>query len=258
MKRMSKTWIGLTLIVLFSVLSLSASAGSFHYDFDDLQEDDWELWSDNSVWQVKDGFLRAAIPPNDLILLTAGLFQFKGIPGSYETFEIFDEGRVIQRREKHPGHKVFTITVDNLGSKWARFGVAIGRRFPEVAKEYAFFYVFNTDGIEAKTYRELTVDGWWEKEPRHPDVFRRGVLELSSMEIRFNRGHFQWFANDEKRAEFEDPDFSSIKLIGFLIQSDIIEVGSAWVDSFTISDLGLAVSPQAKLATTWGKLKQRR
>lgn len=76
------------------------------------------------------------------------------------------------------------------------------------------------------------------------------------MEIRFNRGHFEWFADDEKRAEFEDPDFSQIEIIGLMIQSDSVNVGSAWVDSFTISGPGLSVSPQAKLATTWGTLKQ--
>ena len=78
------------------------------------------------------------------------------------------------------------------------------------------------------------------------------------MEIRFNRGHFQWFADDEKRAEFEDPDFSQIEIIGFMVISDGVHVGSAWVDSFTISGSGLAVSPQAKLATTWGQYKQLR
>ncbi len=57
---------------------------------------------------------------------------------------------------------------------------------------------------------------------------------------------------------FEDPDFSKIPIIGFLIQSNGIEIGSGWVDSFTISGPGLAVSPQAKLATTWGQFKTSR
>ncbi len=255
MKRSVKTWIGTVLIVGLSVLSLSAFSESYHYDFDDLKEDNWELWDNNSVWQVKDGFLRATIQPNDIIT-NAGLFQFKGIPGNYKTFEFFIEDSLIQRQEKKPGDESFTITVKDLGSKSAGFGVAIGRRFPEVDETYTFFYVFHTYGIVARTYEWFDAELWWEKEPRHPDVLQRDIRELESMQIRFNKGHFQWYADDEKLAEFEDPDFSSIEIIGFLLQSNGIQIGSGWVDSFTISGSGLPVSPQAKLATTWGQLKQ--
>ncbi len=257
MKQMAKTWIGLVLIVILSVLSLSASAQVFRDDFDVLKEADWELWDDasDSVWRVKDGFLRVAIPSNDFFR-PAGFFQFKGIPGNYETFEFFIEDLLIQRQEKKPGPEVFTIKVNNLGSKKASFGVAIGRRFPEVSKGYSFFYVFTTYGIEAKAYMWFGVDHWSDKEPRHPNVFREGIWALASMEIRFDRGHFLWFADGEKRADFEDPDFSQIELIGFLIRPGILDGGSGWVDSFTISYSGLAVSPQTKLATTWGTLKR--
>lgn len=251
-----KIWIGYAAVVLCSFWSLSVSAQNLHYDFDELKEDDWELWENHSVWEFKGGFLRAAIQPNDFN--NAAFFQFKGLPGNYETFEFFIEGELIQRQEQNPGPDSFTITVNNLGSKSAGFGVAIGRRFIDVNKTYTFFYVFSTYGIEAKTYKWLNVGMWWNKEPRHPDVLQWEILELSSMQIHFNKGHFQWFANDEKRAEFEDPDFSKIPTIGFLIQSNGIEIGSGWVDSFTISGPGLAVSPQAKLATTWGQFKTSR
>ena len=77
------------------------------------------------------------------------------------------------------------------------------------------------------------------------------------MEIRFNSGHFQWFADGEKRADFEDPDFSSVEILGFVVIGDGLRAGHVWVDSFKISGPGLSVSPQTKLATTWGQLKQR-
>ncbi|RKU14779.1 hypothetical protein C6501_07735 [Candidatus Poribacteria bacterium] len=252
MKQLAKTLIGIMLIVVFSALSLSASAQSFLYDFNVLEEDSWELWGDNSVWQVRDGFLRSEIQPIDF---NAAFFQFKGIPGNYEKFEIFANNRLIQRQEKKPGHESFTITVNNLGSKRMNIGIAIGQRFPEISKTYLFSYVFNTYGIEAKTYKWSHASPWWKKEPRHPDVLNE-ILELASMEIRFNKGHFQWFVNGEKRADFEDPDFSSIEIIGFLIQSNGVHVGSGWVDSFKISGPGLSVSPQVKLTTTWGELKR--
>ncbi len=95
MKQIAKTWITMVLIVVLSVLSLSVSADSFRYDFDDLKEDDWEFWGNDSVWQVKDGFLRATIQAQGI---SSGLFQFKGIPGNYENFEFFADNRVIQRQ----------------------------------------------------------------------------------------------------------------------------------------------------------------
>ncbi len=232
MKQIAKTWISPALIVVLSVLSLSASADSFQYDFgDDLKEDDWELWGNNSVWQVEDGFLRAAIQPNDF---NAALFQFKGIPGNYENFEFFADNRFIQRQKKKPGHESFTITVKNMGSKrTAGFGVAIGRRFPDLP-DLSYFYIFFTYGIQTQAYKWSVPNVWGEEDPRHPDTFW-DTGELVSMEIRFNRGHFQWFANNEKRADFEDPEFSPIEIIGFMVISDGVHVGSGWVDSFTIA-----------------------
>ena len=154
--------------------------------------------------------------------------------------------------QKNPGYESFTIIVKSLGSKSANFGVAIGRRFPK----RPYFYIFYTYIIDTQIHNWDRPPSFWSHEvPLHPNIWWK-TSELASMEIRFNRGHFEWFADDEKRAEFEDPDFSQIEIIGLMIQSDSVNVGSAWVDSFTISGPGLSVSPQAKLATTWGTLKQ--
>ena len=254
MKQMAKTLISVALVVVFTVLSLSASAGIFHYDFDVLKENDWELWGQDSLWRVKEGFLRTIIQAPGFSM---GLLQFKGIPGRYETFTFFADNRFIRRQVKKSGYKSFTITVKNLGAKRARFSVAIGRRFPDLPGDEPYFYLFSTRGIEARTYSWGGGNPVHHREQRHPDTLW-DTGELASMKIHFDRGHFQWFADGKKRADFEDPDFSPVEIIWFMIQSNRLDVGSGWVDSFTISDSGLAVSPQAKLATTWGQLKQRR
>ena len=254
MRQIVKTWIVMVLIVGLSILSLSALADSFRYDFDDLKEADWELWGTDSVWQVKEGFLRATIQAQGI---SSGLFQFKGIPGNYENFEFFADNRVIQRQVKKPGYESFTIVVNNLGAERANFGIAIGRRFPDLPGDTPYFYCFYTHRIYAKTYKWGTANQTRHRDSLHPDILWR-TWDLESMEIRFNRGHFQWFVDEEKRADFEDSEFSPIEIIGFIVQSNGIHVGSAWVDSFTISGSGLAVSPQAKLATTWGQYKQLR
>ena len=243
----------LVLIVVFSVLSLFVSADSFRYDFDDdLKDDDWELWDTNSVWQVKEGLLKVEIQAQGA---NAGFFQFKGIPGNYENFDFFADNRVIQRQVKKPGHESFTIVVNDLGTERANFGIAIGRRFPDLPGDAPYFYLFYTHRVYAKTYKWGTANSFRLRDSFQPDTLWR-TWELETIEIRFNRGHFLWFANDEKRAEFKDTGFSPIEIIGFIIKSNGIHVGNAWVDSFTISGPGLSVSPQAKLATTWGYLKR--
>ena len=78
------------------------------------------------------------------------------------------------------------------------------------------------------------------------------------MEIRFNQGDFQWVADGEKREEFADPEFPSVEIFGFFITSHGLTVGHGSVDSFKIRGPGLSVSPQAKLTTTWGHLKQQK
>ena len=88
-------------------------------------------------------------------------------------------------------------------------------------------------------------------------INRWKTSELASMEIRFNQGHFQWFADGEKREEFEDPEFPSVEIFGFFITSGAGTVGHGSVDSFKIRGPGLAVSPQTKLTTTWGEFKQQ-
>ncbi|RKU14778.1 hypothetical protein C6501_07730 [Candidatus Poribacteria bacterium] len=253
MKQMAKTLIGRVLIVMFSALPLSASAQSFLYDFNVLEEDDWELWGENSVWQVRDGFLRTTIQAPDFSM---GLFQFKGIPGNYETYEFFANNRVIQRQVKKPEYESFTVTVNNLSSKNANFGIAVGRRFPDFP-ELPHFYIFNTHFIDTQAYTWNTPNWWAHEEPLHPDTWW-DTGELASMELRFNKGHIQWFADGEKRADFKDPEFSSVEILGFVIIGNGLRVGHAWVDSFKISGPGLAVSPQTKLTTTWGKFKQLR
>lgn len=99
MIQIAKTLISTALVVVFTVLPLSVFTDSFHYDFDVLEEDDWELWGSHSKWRVKDGFLRTTIQVPDFSL---GLFQVKGKPGNYESFEIFANDRVIQKHAKKP------------------------------------------------------------------------------------------------------------------------------------------------------------
>ncbi len=237
------------------VFSAFAFAENYQDDFNVLQEDNWELWGQFSLWKAEKGFLKGWIQSP---VETFELFQFKG-PGTYENYELPIGHDIIQRQIKNPGYDQFIITLGNLGINGANFGIAIGRLFPKIIGSNPFYYLFTT----AKIY-SARFSGWggviipfkrWRK-PHNPDTNWR-TWELESMELRFNKGHFQWFANGEKRADFRDPEFSPIKIIGFVFEGTGFEAGHAWVDSFKISELRLAVSPRVKLATNWGRLKKQ-
>lgn len=241
----------------FTILPSSIFAQVYRDNFDDLKEDSWAIWGNASKWNTKRGFLRSTIQtPFDI---DSNVFQFIGFPKPYEKFEITYNDKLIQRKIKNPGHDNFTISVNYLGTDDASFGIALGKLFPNLPGDNPFFYFFYTHRIHA-----VRLNGWGGRAPfelwrhsQHNDTLWK-TWELKSMQVRFNKGHFQWFADGEKRDEFEDPEFSSIEILGFVLTGYKEEgEGSAWVDSFKITGPGLAILPQAKLATTWGELKQQ-
>lgn len=247
----------MTLFFISGVFYNSTFAGVYQDDFNVLGKNRWELWGDDSNWKVIDGFLRTTIQTP--FQVDSNVFQFKGFPEPYQNFEISFGGDKIQRHIKRPGHENFTITVKNIGINKASFGIALGKQFPNLRGNDPFFYFFYTHRIHA-----VSLNGWggrapfglW-RDPHHPDTFWN-TFELESMVIHFNKGRFQWYADGEKRADFIDTAFSPIEIIGFVITGyNIHLVGSAWVDSFKISGQNLSVLPQVKLATTWGRIKQK-
>ena len=267
MKQGRNTFVWIALFSLCSVFFLFDSAQSYQDDFDVLKEENWEHWGKYAIWKTENGILKGWIqsPPDIFgdVQPTIELLQFKDSSGSYENIDITNGRELIQRQVKKPGYENFTITVQNLGVKHADFGITLGRQFPNFLGDDPFYYLFLTHRIYTRRF-----DGWggWERwvnphrtlrEPRSPDTVWK-TWELTSMEIRFNHGHFQWYVDGEKRADFEDPEFSPIEILGFVVIGYGLDIGHVWVDSFTISGSGLTVSPQAKLATTWGHFKQIR
>ena len=252
MKQVRNILIWITLFSTFNLFAISVFAQNYHNDFDVLKEKNWELWGKFSVWNAEKGYLRGRIQVPPVPHTRTEMLQFKGLPGTYLNIDISVDRDIIQRQIKRPGYENFTITLKDLGARAGNFGIALGQLLhpPDAS---LLFYLFFTDSIQAVNFNRGSFPEW--HVPRHPAT-RWETRELGSMELRFNNGHFQCFANGEKRADFRDPEFSSIEIIGFILEGHELNVCSGWVDSFTISGSGLAVSPQAKLTTTWGQLKQ--
>lgn len=262
MKHIILILIGIALFFMSSIFLLSDLALSYQDNFNVLKEKNWEHWGEYAIWRTENGILKGWIQsPPDFgdARPTIELLQFKDSSGAYENFDITKGGEVIKRQIKNPGYESFTIIVKNIGEKYGDFGIALGRRLPDLRGSHPFFYLFLMHISYSSRF-----NGWGGvafgkstgREPRNPDTIWQ-TKELESMELRFNKGHIQWFADGEKRADFEDPEFSSVEILGFVIIGNGLRVGHAWVDSFKISGPGLAVSSQTKLATTWGQLKQR-
>lgn len=262
MKQRRNIFVRIALFSVCGVFFLSDFAQSYQDDFDVLKEKNWEHWGEYAIWKTENGILKGWIqsPPDagGDTRPTIELLQFKYPSGTYEDFDIFKDGELIQRQVKNPGYETFTLIVQNIGVKPWDFGIAIGRRFPDLRGSHPFFYLFLTH----KSYSSR-FNGWrgvafgksTGREPLNPDTIWQ-TNELESMELRFNKGHIQWFADGEKRADFKDLDFPSVEILGFVVIGNGRRVGHVWVDSFKISGPGLSVSPQTKLATTWGQLKQ--
>lgn len=252
MKQGRNILVWIALFFAYSFLCLSAFTQTYRNDFDGFKEKNWELWGKFSVWNAEKGFLRGRIQAPPVPFTSTEMLQFKGLPGTYLNIDTSVDREIIQRQIKRPGYENFTITLKDLGARAGRFGIGLGQLL-HPPDDYLLFYVFFTDYIRAGRYYGASFPS--RHVPRHPAT-RWKTWELGSMELRFNNGHFQCFANGEKRADFKDPEFSAIEIIGFVLEGHDLHVGSGWVDSFTMSVSGLAVSSQAKLATTWGQLKQ--
>lgn len=254
----------------------SGISQSFQDDFDDLNEKNWVPWGEYTIWKAEEGILKLWInsPPGFKgdARPTIELLQFKESSGSYENIDADEDEELIQRQIRSPGYENFTITLQNIGGVQQRdFGIALGRRFPderpfpngeefaEIIGTWPFYYLFLLHTSYSVSFGKGGV-AFGESSgrvPLNPDTIW-DTQELESMELRFNKGHIQWFADGEKRADFEDPEFPSVEILGFVVIGNGLRVKYAWVDSFRITESVLSVSPQAKLATTWGQLKQQK
>ena len=218
----------ITIIGIFLISVGGADAVLWEDHFDQEAEADWQHKGNDSVWTVEDGFLKTKIQAQEQWSAIFERYQFIAYPGPYNDF---------------------TITLETVGVTRARFGIALAKHFHDpVTKidEHGYYLFFTNDMYPSR-------DG---------DVFigpgqRWNTDALQQMELHFKDGRFQLNADGESRLDFTDANFDHIDTIAFVLAGFVTEdvnIGSAWVDTFTID--GLAVSPIRKLATTWASLKQ--
>ena len=217
------------IIIYVLLLSQGNTNAAFWEDhFEQEAADDWQHVGNDSIWTVEDGFLRAEIQAQNQWSVVFERYQFIAYPGPYNDF---------------------TITLETVGATRARFGISFAKYFRNAlteTEEYGY-YLFFTNDMQASR------DGGIFMGPEQ----RWNTDALQQMELHFNEGRFQLNADGESRLDFRDANFDHIDSIAFVLAGFVTEdvnIGSAWVDAFTID--GLAVSPKRKLTTTWANLKK--
>ena len=229
MKYITHTLTAILIIHTFLVSHAEVSAAIWEDTFEQTAEDDWQHKGNDSIWKVEDNFLRAEIHAQSEWSTVFELYQFIAFPGPYNNF---------------------TITLETIGATHARFGVALVKHFLDPATEVDEhgYYLFFTNDMQASRNGSIFVG---------PGQ-RWNTDELQQMVLHFESGRFQLEADGESRIDFRDANFNQIDTIAFILAGFVTEdvnIGTAWVDTFTID--GLAVSPKRKLTTTWASLKQQ-
>ncbi len=222
-------------ILVFVCNTMSVYAEIWTDDFTVENPDAWTKVGNSRVWKVVDGFLRVEV--NRDWEVEYDLYQLIAFPAPYRDF---------------------AIKIKDFGGDQLRFGLCVGRTFPDTPEEDPFFYVFFPDEIRARRFNGKGSSHPFEtrlsREPRtrwYTDV-------LTDMELHFNSGLFLLFANGQFRAKFRDRNFNKIDILGFVVEGITIAnewVGEGWVDSFTIS--GLNVTPEVKVTSMWSQLKSQ-
>ncbi len=228
MKNIAHLLNALIIVYTFLLLQEGVNAAFWEDHFEQEAVDDWQHVGNDSVWTVEAGFLRAEIQAQNQWSVIFERYQLIAYPGPYNDF---------------------TITLETAGAARAQFGIALAKHFrnPVTEVEENGYYLFFTNDIQASR------DGGAFVGPER----RWNTDELQQMELHFKNGRFQLNADGESRLDFTDANFDHIDSIAFVLAGFVTEevnIGSAWVDTFTID--GLAVSPKRKLATTWAYLKQ--
>ena len=228
MKNIAHTLITIIIVYTFIIPLRSADAVFWEDPFDQEAKEYWQHDGADSVWTVEDGFLKAKIQAQEQWSPIFERYQFIAYPGPYNGF---------------------TITLETLGATRARFGIALAKRFYDPVTgidEHGYYHFFTNDMYTSRDDNLFIEPGQ-----------RWNTDALQQMVLHFNDGRFQLSADGESRIDFTDANFDYIDTIAFVIAGFVTEdlnVGNAWVDTFTID--GLAVSPIRKLATTWASLKR--
>lgn len=231
----NKTASILMLIYIFITCHLSVSAETWHDDFDVANPKAWNVVGNDAIWKVTDGFLRVEVKREWAVEYE--LYQFTALSAPYRNF---------------------VVTINDFGGDKTRFGFCVGRSFPDTSEEDPFFYVFFPDEIRARRF-----NGRGSNHPFRVRLSREPRIRwetdiLKEMKLYFNAGSFVLLTDGEFRTAFQDANFNEIEILGFLMEGINIAnewVGTAWADSFTISELN--VTPETRLTAMWSQLKLR-
>ena len=219
--------VGLTLFLLVT----SSWAGTFMDDFEDGNMDEWRLGSAGAggTWKIENG---------ELVL--------EGLGGGYFGFGI--EG---------PDWKDYTIEVKLKITKHAvtAFWEQAGVVFRAVVNVHCYYVALGTPGANIKQLR--TYHGDLGLVPQHLQTvpFDWEVNTWYVLKAVIEGDNFKYYVNDDLIMEYIDATYPTGG-VGLCVTAST----AAYFDDFSVTgenvpDRFRVVSPEAKLATIWGRIK---
>lgn len=145
------------------------------------------------------------------------------------------------------------------------FGIAIGQRYPPSDGRLGIVYHFSSWGhiLKLSFSGNGGIRGLKPPKINYVNPKKPVDIQIEHLKVLFDTGHFQLFSADNLVAEFVDPEYKTVDLVGMMILGEVPGTGS--LDEFIISGPGIldgtgsvAVHFMTKLATTWGGIKNRR
>lgn len=215
--------IAIVFSILLSLTSISEALIWRDEFLDDL--DGWVVKGRFSKWETKEGMLKVEIVVKDPCEIVFEQLQLKEIPGPYDDF---------------------TVILKNIRCKYSNFGIGLSKLF-DVPGCKEFSYLFLNTRIDG---RRCGIPF-----PNRAPYTLWHTYDLKEMRVDFNSGRFRMYVDGEKRADFKDPRFDKIDIIGFAIVGFKGFKGEGWVDSFALFSPAISVEPRGKLAITWGRVK---
>ena len=224
---MKHAMIGVALLML----TTSVWAGTLRDDFDDGDMDEWDLSKAGNIWEVKNGEL-VITPRSSPVVLSIG-------ETTWDNYTV----RVRTRIAKHQ-------TTGNIE------GPNIVVRRQPLPEHHLYVFGLGTRGVSSKMAYAFYVQG--DTTPRHfvSEPFEWELDKWYDLKLTAEGERLFFYVDNQLVIDYTDGVYPKGKVgIASAFRGTTAHFDDFSVTGDDVPDLNLDVSPEVKLATTWGKMK---
>ncbi len=219
--------------VALLLLTTSVWAGTLRDDFDDGDMDEWDLTEASGIWEIKDGEL--------VMTPRSSPFPFSIGETTWENYTV----RVKTRIVKHQ-------STGNLESPY----VVVRKQDPRESPGHTYVFGFGDRGGGKIAYAFYAVGGRQPPMRFVSDPFEWELGTWYDLKVTAEGDQFWFYVDNRLVIHYTDDTYPRGKVgIGASYQKTTVHFDDFSVTGDDVPDLDLDVSPEEKLATTWGKVK---